>query len=54
MEGVFIMGLIAVSTNAAKIIRVCRVGAVRRFVNPPLCGLTVVALRLILASGVRH
>jgi len=54
MAGVFIMGLIAVSTDAAKIIRVCRVGAVRRFVNPLQCGLTAVALRLLLVSGVRH
>ena len=51
---VFTRELTAVSTDAAKTIRVCRVGPVRRFVSPPLCGSTAVALPLILVSGVRQ
>ena len=36
MAGVLTTELTAVSTDAAKTIRVCRVGPVKRFVNPPL------------------
>lgn len=54
MAGYFITELTDVLTDAAKIILVWRVGPVRRFVNPPVSGLTAAALPLILVSGVRH
>ena len=54
MAGNFITELTAVSTDAAKTIRVCRVAPVGRFVNPPLSDSIAVALPLMLVSGVRY